>query len=78
MPPEEGIAVASSDLDRAAGSMQIAAKRYANQSEDPVLAAASPGSTKIPLPSIPPMLMATTEVSDRLRSSFFKWAWSKL
>ncbi len=72
MPPEEGIAVANSDFDNAAGNIHIAANRYASQIEDPVFAAANPGKTKIPLPNIPPTLIAITEVKERLRSSFFK------
>ena len=32
---------------------------------------ARPGSTKIPLPNMPPMLMAITYDKERLRSSFF-------
>jgi hypothetical protein len=77
VPPEEGMAVANSDLERAAGKMQTAASKYANQTEEPVFAAASPGSTKMPLPSIPPMLMAMTDVKERLLSSFFKLGLNK-
>jgi hypothetical protein len=40
--------------------------------DEPVFAAAIPGKTKIPLPSMPPMLMAITEVRFKLRSNFFK------
>ena len=49
----------------------MAANKKANQTDGPVLAAANPGKTKIP-PSIPPMLIAITEVSDNLLSNFFK------
>jgi hypothetical protein len=40
--------------------------------EDPVLAAAIPGKTKIPLPNIPPILMAIADVNDTLRFKVFK------
>ena len=70
-PPDFGIAVASSDLDKAAGKIQIAAIRYATQIEDPVLAAAIPGKTKIPDPSIPAILIAITEDRESFLSSFF-------
>jgi len=66
------MAVASSDFESAAGKIQSAANKYASQTEDPVLAAANPGKTKIPLPNIPPILIAITEIKDKLRSSFFK------
>ena len=66
------MAVANSDFESAAGKTQTAASKYANHTEEPVLAAARPGSTNIPLPSIPPILIAITEVNDKLRSSFFK------
>jgi len=66
------MAVASSDFERAAGNIQTAASKYASHNDDPVFAAASPGRTKIPLPSIPPILMAMTDVRDKLRSNFFK------
>lgn len=66
------MAVASSDFESAAGKIQSAANKYANQTEDPVLAAAKPGKTKIPLPNMPPILIAITEIKDKLRSSFFK------
>jgi hypothetical protein len=66
------MAVASSDFDNAAGKIHTAANKYASQRDDPVFAAANPGRTKIPLPSIPPILMAITEVKDKLRSNFFK------
>ncbi len=72
------MAVANSDFDNAAGKIQTAANKYASQRDDPVFAAASPGRTKIPLPSIPPILMAITEVKDKLRSNFFKSYLSKL
>jgi len=73
VPPDAGIDVASSDLDNAAGKIQTAANRYASQTEDPVFAAAMPGSTKIPLPSIPPILMAIADVKDKLLLSFFNF-----
>ena len=38
---------------------------------DPVFAAAKPGKTKIPLPNIPPMLIAIAVVNESVRSSFF-------
>ena len=41
--------------------------------EDPVFAAAIPGSTKIPLPNIPPILIATIDSSVNFLSSFFKF-----
>jgi hypothetical protein len=50
----------------------MAAIRYASHTDDPVLAAASPGSTKIPLPSIPPILIAITAGKANLLSNFFK------
>ena len=65
------MAVASSDFESAAGKIQSAANKYASQTEDPVLAAANPGKTKIPLPNIPPILMAIAEVKETLRFSFF-------
>ena len=52
--------MASSDLERAAGKTQRAPNKYANQTEEPVIFEANPGRTKIPLPSIPPMLIAIT------------------
>ena len=38
----------------------------------PVFAAAKPGKTKRPLPSIPPMLIATTDVRVNPLFNFFK------
>lgn len=73
VPPEDGIAVANSDFDKAAGKIQIAANKYASQTDDPVFAAAKPGKTKIPLPSIPPMLIAITDDKFKLRCNFFKY-----
>ena len=69
---EEGIEVANSLFDKAAGRIHTAANKYAIQMEEPVLAAAIPGRTKIPLPSMPPILIAIAEVSVTLRLSFFK------
>jgi hypothetical protein len=57
VPPDLGIAVASSDFDNTAGKIQIAATKKANHTEEPVMPTAIPGNTKIPL-SIPPMLIA--------------------
>lgn len=52
--------------------MHMAAIKYASQSDGPVFAAARPGSTNIPLPSIPPRLIAITAGKARLLSNFFK------
>ena len=52
--------------------MQSAAIKYASQRDGPVFAAARPGSTKIPLPNIPPRLIAITAGRAKLLSSFFK------
>jgi hypothetical protein len=51
------MAVANSDFDKTAGRIHKAATRNANQTEEPVIPTAIPGSTKIPL-SIPPILIA--------------------
>lgn len=66
------MAVANSDFESAAGKIHTAASKYANQTDEPVFATANPGSTKIPLPNIPPILIAITDVNERLRSNFFK------
>ena len=39
--------------------------------DEPVFAAAIPGKTKIPLPNMPPMLMAIAEDSVMLLFNFF-------
>ena len=65
MPPDFGIAVASSDLERTAGKIQTEATNKANQTEEPVIPTASPGKTKIPL-SIPPILTAIAPGSDNV------------
>ena len=65
MPPDFGIAVASSDLDKTAGKIQIEATKKASQTEDPVIPTANPGRTNIPL-SIPPILTATAPGSDNV------------
>ena len=52
--------------------MHMAAIKYASQRDAPILVAARPGSTKIPVPSIPPIPIAITAGSDKLFSSFFK------
>jgi hypothetical protein len=63
--------VANSDFEIAAGRTHTAANRYANHTDGPVFAAANPGSTKIPLPNIPPILIAMTEERVKLRFNFF-------
>ena len=50
----------------------MAAIKYASHNDGPVLIAASPGRTKIPLPSIPPRLIAITAGRAKLLSNFFK------
>ena len=70
-PPDFGIAVASSDFESAAGTINSAAIKYASQIEDPVFAAAIPGNTKIPLPSIPPILIAMIAGRVSVLLSFF-------
>lgn len=65
------MAVASSDLDRAAGKTAMAASKKAMGTEDPVMPAAIPGKTKIPLPSMAETEMATTALKPSLLSSFF-------
>ena len=71
VPPDFGIAVASSDLDKTAGKMHIAASRKASQIDEPVFAAAIPGKTKIP-PNIPAILIAITDDRPSFLLSFFK------
>lgn len=65
MPPDFGIAVASSDLERTAGKIQREATKKASQTEEPVIPTANPGKTKIPL-SIPPTLTAIAPGSDNV------------
>ena len=65
MPPDFGIAVASSDLDRTAGKIHTEATKKASQTEEPVIPTASPGKTNIPL-SIPPILTAIAPGSDNV------------
>ena len=65
MPPDFGIAVASSDLERTAGRIQRAATRKASQTDEPVIPTASPGRTKIPL-NIPPTLTAIAPGKERV------------
>ena len=63
------MAVAISDLLSAAGRTIAPARRKASITLGPVILAARPGSTKIPLPIIAPMLMVNTAYSPRFRSS---------
>ena len=63
--------MANSDFEIAAGRTHTAANIYANQTDGPVFAAANPGRTKIPLPNIPPILIAITEERVKLRFNFF-------
>ena len=65
MPPDFGIAVASSDFERTAGKIQIEATKKASQTDDPVIPTASPGKTNIPL-SIPPILTAIAPGRDNV------------
>jgi len=51
--------------------MHIAASKNASQIDDPVLAAAIPGITKIP-PSIPAILIAIIAAKPNFLSNFFK------
>ena len=65
MPPDLGIAVASSDFDKTAGRIQKAATKNASQTEDPVIPTAKPGKTKIPL-NMPPTLTAMAPGNERV------------
>ena len=71
MPPDLGIAVASSDFDKTAGKIQSEAIKKASQTEDPVIPTAKPGSTKIPL-NIPPTLTAIAPGKERVLCNFPK------
>ena len=65
-PPEEGIAVPNSDLEKAPGNTTVAAKIYASQNADallPMLSAARAGRRNIPDPSIEERLIVTTPKS---------------
>ena len=64
------MAVANSDLERTAGIIKTEEIKYANQIDEPVLAAAIPGNTKI-LPSIPAMLIAIIAGNVKVLLSFF-------
>ncbi len=65
VPPDLGIAVASSDFDSTAGRIHRAATKKASQTDEPVIPTAKPGNTKIPL-SIPPMLTAIAPGNERV------------
>ena len=73
VPPDLGIAVASSDFDKTAGRIQRAATKKANQTEEPVIPTAIPGNTKIPL-SIPPILIAIAVGRVKVLCSFFNYS----
>ena len=66
-----GIAVASSALLATAGSTITPASRMDTATQGPEVAAARPGSTKIPDPSIAPTEMLTTDQKPSFRSSCF-------
>ena len=72
MPPDCGMAVANSDFESTLGKMNSPENIYANQRYSPIIPAATPGRTKIPVPSIPPILIAITAGRVNFLSSFFK------
>ncbi len=65
------MAVANSDFDKAAGRTKNAAAKYANHTDGPVLAAASPGNAKMPIPIIALTLKETTATNPKRRSNVF-------
>ena len=66
------MAVANSDFEKTLGRTNRAAIKYASQRDSPIICAAIAGRTKIPLPSIPPILIAIIEGSVSFLSNFFK------
>jgi hypothetical protein len=67
--PASGIAVAISAFDSTAGITSRPARKYATTTAGPAIFAASPGSTKMPLPIMAPTLTVRTAYRPRSRSS---------